>query len=124
MQRGDNFLQFAFFTFYLIRSKLVCRLSACLRKVIRHRKEERKKEDRKKEKKAMNLVATTFASKTVYNATRAAHALRSDQYSTMKPTWYSCLYSIQPNLPGTMGPNHSIREGHEMFSCSKSVLNL
>ena len=44
------------------------------RKVIRRRRK------KKEEKKTTNLVATSFATQPVYNAARAAHALRSDQY--------------------------------------------
>jgi hypothetical protein len=48
------------------------------RKVIRRREKERGKKEEKKKKK---LVATTFATQSVFNAAWAAHALRSDQYN-------------------------------------------
>jgi hypothetical protein len=38
------------------------------------------REERKKERKTMNLMATTFASQPVCNATQAVHALLSDKY--------------------------------------------
>jgi hypothetical protein len=66
---GPHF--FFFFTFHLISSHAKIqnpRQSPCLRKVIR-----------RSEKKTMNLVATTFASQPICNATWAAHTLRSDK---------------------------------------------
>ena len=58
--------------------------SLSLRKVIRRR---RGKRERKRKEKKMNLVATTLATQSVCNATRAAHTLRSDQY----------VYSMTPS---------------------------
>ena len=44
----------------------------------------KKKEEREREKITLSIEATTFAMQPVYNAGRAAHALRSDQFSVFR----------------------------------------